>query len=1327
MQKATIFKIIRKFFLGLLATLLIVLATLSALLETEAGSRWIANGVAGIVGIELQGIHGNLREGLDVDSLMYDSGQQSYSARGLSVRWRPVDLLYGTFAIQSLRAEAVVIKLPPPIEQQAPAALFSQWPKLGLPLIIDLQNIHINNISLVRGEQTQRWQTLRGALNWGQFNLTYTNVAVIHDTYTLLLTGNSELSFPYQTRANLQWQWQALAPDNSANPTSAAPAENEAPPLAYIGVSEMNGDLRQLAISTRMSAPVILSLDMSGALVNENNELQTEPDLQLQASWAQQMLPSAWWVGNQAVPVTNGTLSATGNWKNYRAELQGDIAIPQAPLLGVSASVEGDLEKIRINFLRVRERYFEAVANAVIPPSATSSSAASAAGPLVIASSAQASSASAPNLQLVDSNAGLSLEGDVRWSPQLDWRISTHAEHLNLASLFENWPSNISATFLTRGTRENAGWDIQLQNLALDGDLRGVSIRGGGSLAFDGKQLRSEDLQLVLGANQVRLKGELGREYNLEWNINAPMLGQIDNSFNGSLITTGKLRGNLQKPQVDIEAAINQFSWGNYAVDKLQLSLAPKIVASATDTNSLQPDAAENSTEASAADDANTETAQAASLAQNIRRDIGNDNYVLNFSASQLRVPGNRFSTLNVNGEGSINNHQLQSTIRHADYGRADIKIDGEYQEGAWQGQFEQLAIKLKKVPRWWLTSSKPIRVTADAIVIDRQCFTTRTNLTGQVEKIAEVEQEQVIGEWNANQSYAAPNYNWLTRATRGFSGVETYSLPQLCIDGDWAKTTGARLNANMDSVPLRQFLYLFKTEVYFAGVMDGSLHLQSPDVNLASTKANMNITTRNAELRYQYVGGATEVYAWRNFFVRATLANSTLNANAAMEWTGFGNINASSQLDLKQQKFNSGKLIAQFTNLAPLETLLPFANDVKGDLRADISLGGTFARPQVVGDVSLRNGAANLPRLGLDLSNVEVQLNSTQSGDINLVSQLQSGDGRLSIVSDLRGAGTPDWTVTGFVNGNNVEVVDLSQLKATLSPDIKISANREVLDLTGTATIPWARTNFKRLPESATAESPDAVVVDEQVAQENTDTKMQIHTNLDIALGNDVQFSGFGLVSKLSGKIKLLKEAQRQFFTSGFVSVDEGTYKAYGQTLTIERGRLLFQGPYENPGIEIRASRIIQDEDNTKVGLDITGTLQRPKATVFSSESLSESQAMMMLLTGKPMADASKADASMLVSAMGGLGMDSGGGIKNEITRFFGVDQLEIKSDKGFDQSELWVGKYLTPRLLVRYVVGIFDQAFGFGVEYQLTDRLRLEAESGETQSVDVVYKIER
>lgn len=117
----------------------------------------------------------------------------------------------------------------------------------------------------------------------------------------------------------------------------------------------------------------------------------------------------------------------------------------------------------------------------------------------------------------------------------------------------------------------------------------------------------------------------------------------------------------------------------------------------------------------------------------------------------------------------------------------------------------------------------------------------------------------------------------------------------------------------------------------------------------------------------------------------------------------------------------------------------------------------------------------------------------------------------------------------------------------------------------------------------------------------------------------------------------------------------------------------------------------------------------------------------MMMLVTGKPAGEASKADASVLLGAMTGVGVDSDGTMGTKITQLFHLDELEVKSDEGIEQSQLWMGKYLTPKLLVRYAVGIFDSVFTLGMEYHLTKSLRLEAESGETQSVDVVYKIER
>jgi translocation and assembly module TamB len=606
--------------------------------------------------------------------------------------------------------------------------------------------------------------------------------------------------------------------------------------------------------------------------------------------------------------------------------------------------------------------------------------------------------------------------------------------------------------------------------------------------------------------------------------------------------------------------------------------------------------------------------------------------------------------------------------------------------------------------------------------------FYTRSNLTAVVENAELLEREQLIGEWIPNQSSVKSPYGWLDQhQALPSSGIKKYSLPQLCIDGEWAIATGAKLNAQLDSIPLRQFLALFKVEVYFAGVMDGSLHATSSDFSLANTQISTQISTRNAELRYQYSGGTTEVYAWRNFGVRANLNQSQLDAVAGMEWVGYGTVDANTRLDLAQKKIIDGKLQAQFDNLAPLETLLTYANDVKGNFRAELTAGGSFAQPVVLGDLSLRNGAANLPRLGLDLTNIELQMNSTQAGNINLVSQLQSGDGRLSLVGDLHKFGSPEWNLQGFINGADFKIISLPQLKATLSPDIKLTATRDAVHISGEAIIPWARANIKRLPESATQISSDAVIVNERFAQGEPAAPMNIFTNLTLSLGDDVRFRGFGLNSQLSGKLSLLKESQRQFFTSGYVSVVDGSYKAYGQTLTIDRGRLVFQGPYENPGLDIRASRVIKGDDETKVGLEIGGTLQRPIAHVYSVPTRSESQAMMMLLTGKPASEVTRADASVLLGAMSGLGMDSDGSIASQITQLFRLDELEVKSDEGIDQSQLFIGKYLTPKLLVRYVVGIFDRAFSLGMEYQLTKHLRLEAESGATQSVDVVYKIER
>jgi len=1293
---------IRHLFFSLLALVLILLASVSALVETETGSRWVVTRIANFVNVTLGDMSGNLRSGLDIDFIDYAQGEHHYRAEQVSFRWRPAALLYSTVSIQSLHAKKILIQVPPASEKNSTAQPFSQWPSLALPVRIRLDQLTVTHIDYVQGATHLHWKKLSGSLGLGTFNLRYDNLALQHTDYTLHLTGATGLRFPYDTDASLQWQWQA-------QPQEAG----DVAPLAYMGVTELKGNLVDLQLHSQLSLPVVLTADATLQLVNKKQQLQTAPPMTLSLNWKQQILPASWWIPAQPQPITNGTLTATGNWQQYTAQLDGDIHLPDAPALAITAAANGDLEKIHVSNLFIRELH-----NAITPGTA--------AVPDAAAAPATASVSVAPGNH---NDTGLQLSGDVRWLPQLEWQVTADAKRLNLASVIDNWSSDLNLGFTTSGSHTDGVWQAALNNFQLSGELRGVNVRGEGDIFFEDNALRSDAFNVIVGANRLQVNGAIGEQFNLDWNLNAPLLQQLDESLNGSVISSGELRGDWEKPRVQMQASAVKFSWKNYAVEKLDLSLIPKLAAVATTEKSaiknIKNPVTENQTKATADNKTLPVTENGFNSAIN---ELLNENYVLTFSAKQLRIAQNRFSTLKIDGTGSINQHQLAAVVKNTTYGHTDFKLDGIYDGSEWQGKLTQLAIKAKRVPRWWLTGSKPIRVNKTSVQLGTQCLTTRSNLTAVVENAELLEREQLIGEWIPNQSPVKSPYAWLDQHhALPSSGIEKYSLPQLCIDGEWAQTTGAKLNVLVDSVPLRQFLALFKVEVYFAGVMDGALHATSQDFSLANTQVSTNISTRNAELRYQYSGGITEVYAWRNFGVRATLDKSLLDVVAGMEWVGYGNINANSQLDLAQKKINSGKLQAQFDNLAPLETLLTYANDVKGDFRADLTAGGSFAKPYVLGDISLRNGTANLPRLGLDLNNIELQINSTQAGNISVVSQLQSGDGRLSLVGDLHQFGTPDWNLQGFINGADVKVISLPQLKATLSPDLKLTANRDAMHISGEAIIPWARANIKRLPESAVQVSGDAVIVNDNFSADGEAPPIELLTNLTLSLGDDVQFKGFGLNSKLSGKLSLLKESRRQFFTSGYVSVADGSYKAYGQTLTIDRGRLVFQGPYENPGLDIRASRIINDDDETKVGLEIGGTLQRPIAHVFSVPTRSESQAMMMLLTGKPANDVTKADASMLLGAMSGLGMDSDGSITSQITQLFRLDELEVKSDEGIDQSQLFIGKYLTPKLLVRYVVGIFDRAFSLGMEYQLTNNLRLEAESGETQSVDVVYKIER
>lgn len=187
-----------------------------------------------------------------------------------------------------------------------------------------------------------------------------------------------------------------------------------------------------------------------------------------------------------------------------------------------------------------------------------------------------------------------------------------------------------------------------------------------------------------------------------------------------------------------------------------------------------------------------------------------------------------------------------------------------------------------------------------------------------------------------------------------------------------------------------------------------------------------------------------------------------------------------------------------------------------------------------------------------------------------------------------------------------------------------------------------------------------------------------------------------------------------------------DGIYKAYEQNLAIERGRLIFNGPLDNPGLDVRAVREVE-EGGIKVGISLAGTVQQPESSLFSTPQQTQSDTLSYLLTGRAMSGLSGAQSSLLMDAITGLGIAGGENLAQQLGGSLGLDEVGLKAKNGnFDQSELALGKRLGARLYVRYIVGLFDSLQRVAITYQINKHLQVEAQAGVQQGVDLIYKVD-
>ncbi|HWP31173.1 MAG TPA: translocation/assembly module TamB domain-containing protein, partial [Fimbriimonadales bacterium] len=138
------------------------------------------------------------------------------------------------------------------------------------------------------------------------------------------------------------------------------------------------------------------------------------------------------------------------------------------------------------------------------------------------------------------------------------------------------------------------------------------------------------------------------------------------------------------------------------------------------------------------------------------------------------------------------------------------------------------------------------------------------------------------------------------------------------------------------------------------------------------------------------------------------------------------------------------------------------------------------------------------------------------------------------------------------------------------------------------------------------------------------------------------------------------------------------------------------------------------------EAGVAVTGTLRSPFARIVSEPPVPESEAISWLVLGHGTGDASRGDLAMLpLAAHSLLGGDGG----PTLAQRFGLDTLGVRGF-GTEQQFMTVGKRIADRIYVG-----FDQSLGAAasilkLEFDLTKRVLLRAQTGDTSGVGIFYR---
>ncbi len=416
------------------------------------------------------------------------------------------------------------------------------------------------------------------------------------------------------------------------------------------------------------------------------------------------------------------------------------------------------------------------------------------------------------------------------------------------------------------------------------------------------------------------------------------------------------------------------------------------------------------------------------------------------------------------------------------------------------------------------------------------------------------------------------------------------------------------------------------------------------------------------------------------------------------------------------------GVLQGRVADLGVWGTWLPPGWRLGGEITVGATLGGRFGAPEYEGAVRGREIAVRNVLEGVNVTQGEVAIAlKGPSAQIETFSA-RAGDGRIELSGDAEFGARPRAALR--LEAERFRLLGRVDRRVVASGSADLLLDADGVSLGGRFVVDDGLFDFGR-GDAPTLDADVHVRRAGDVDEPGPVTappgqRRRIDLDLVVDLGSSLRLRGRGLDTGLRGQLRLSAPGGR-LAINGRVATEGGTYAAYGQNLEIERGIVDFAGAPETARLDVLALRPNLD---IRVGVAITGTVQTPRIRLYSEPAMSDTDRLSWLVLGREPDGLGRSDTALLQSAALALLAGEEPGPAEQLIRAIGLDDLSFRqSDGEVRETVVALGKQLSRRWYVGYERS-FNAATGtFQLVYRIAQRFTLRAQSGDDNSLDLIW----